>query len=259
MKIWNDSNVLVRDFIPCYRKSDNVAWLYDLVNNIFYTNSGTWTFTVWPNVSWAEHEMVNAYIWQWLIDFSYSYDFTNKSISQIEADWYTIARDWTIYHDWIQFGSNWVRTTDSVSWRDIYTADASFWVELTADSVYHAVLNWYWDWYSVPQVNFWWWCSFFFSMWGSTNIWRFHINGTNYTNTWSSTVASRKIDATVDLKNWTAEIKFYVWSTLTSTISRTLTTAEIESAIWNTPNAFVAPKRCRVKDISYNITNCKAL
>ena len=24
---------LVRDFVPCYRKSDNVIWLYDLVNN----------------------------------------------------------------------------------------------------------------------------------------------------------------------------------------------------------------------------------
>lgn len=39
-----DSDTLVRDFVPCYRKSDNVAGLYDLVNNVFYTNAGSGTF-----------------------------------------------------------------------------------------------------------------------------------------------------------------------------------------------------------------------
>ena len=38
-------NVLVRDFIPCYRNSDNEVGLYDLVNDVFYTNEGTGTFT----------------------------------------------------------------------------------------------------------------------------------------------------------------------------------------------------------------------
>ena len=45
-----DGTTLVRDLVPCYRKADNVIWLYDLVNNQFYTNSWTWTFTKWPNV-----------------------------------------------------------------------------------------------------------------------------------------------------------------------------------------------------------------
>lgn len=39
-----ESDVLIRDFIPCYRKADNVIGLYDLVNNVFYTNQGTGTF-----------------------------------------------------------------------------------------------------------------------------------------------------------------------------------------------------------------------
>jgi len=43
---WN----LVADFIPCYRTSDNVIGMYDLVNNQFYTNSWSGTFTKWPNV-----------------------------------------------------------------------------------------------------------------------------------------------------------------------------------------------------------------
>lgn len=37
-------NTLVRNFIPCYRKADGEIGLYDIVNNRFYTNSGTGTF-----------------------------------------------------------------------------------------------------------------------------------------------------------------------------------------------------------------------
>lgn len=43
-KITDDNN-LVRDFIPCYRKSDNEIGMYDVINDVFYTNQGTGTFT----------------------------------------------------------------------------------------------------------------------------------------------------------------------------------------------------------------------
>lgn len=49
-KIW-DSWTLVRDLVPCYRKSDNVIWMYDLVNDVFYINSWSWTFTKWADVN----------------------------------------------------------------------------------------------------------------------------------------------------------------------------------------------------------------
>ena len=42
-KILDGSNE-IRNFVPCYRKSDNKAGLYDLVNNEFYTNQGTGDF-----------------------------------------------------------------------------------------------------------------------------------------------------------------------------------------------------------------------
>ena len=42
-KIYDDDTI-VRDFIPCYRKSDNKAGMYDLVNGEFYTNQGTGEF-----------------------------------------------------------------------------------------------------------------------------------------------------------------------------------------------------------------------
>lgn len=42
-KFYQD-DVLIRDLIPCYRKSDNVIGMYDIVNNSFYTNKGTGVF-----------------------------------------------------------------------------------------------------------------------------------------------------------------------------------------------------------------------
>lgn len=41
--IW-DNGTKIRDFVPCYRKSDNEVGMYDIVNNVFYTNDGTGTF-----------------------------------------------------------------------------------------------------------------------------------------------------------------------------------------------------------------------
>lgn len=43
LKFYED-NTIIRDFIPCYRKSDNEVGLYDIVNNQFYKNQGTGSF-----------------------------------------------------------------------------------------------------------------------------------------------------------------------------------------------------------------------
>lgn len=45
-----DNGALVRNFVPCYRKSDHTAGLYDLVNNVFYANAGSGVFAVGSNV-----------------------------------------------------------------------------------------------------------------------------------------------------------------------------------------------------------------
>ena len=52
------NNVLVRNFVPCYRKSDNKPGLYDLcgstcslTNSPFYVNAGTGEFINGPEVS----------------------------------------------------------------------------------------------------------------------------------------------------------------------------------------------------------------
>ena len=43
-----ESGSVVKDFVPCYRKSDGVAGLYELKTKEFYTNAGTGEFTKGP-------------------------------------------------------------------------------------------------------------------------------------------------------------------------------------------------------------------
>lgn len=49
-RLWN-GETLVRNFVPCYRKSDNEIGLYDLVNDVFYDNDGSGTFTKGSNIT----------------------------------------------------------------------------------------------------------------------------------------------------------------------------------------------------------------
>lgn len=45
-----DGEKMIRHYIPCYRKSDNVIGVYDIVNDKFYTNEGTGNFSKGKNV-----------------------------------------------------------------------------------------------------------------------------------------------------------------------------------------------------------------
>ena len=42
----------IRNFVPCYRKSDGVIGLYDTVEGVFYTNRGSGDFTKGPDILW---------------------------------------------------------------------------------------------------------------------------------------------------------------------------------------------------------------
>lgn len=52
-KIYNN-DILIREFIPCYRKLDNTAGLYDLANGVFYANQGTGVFLMGEAVGKAD-------------------------------------------------------------------------------------------------------------------------------------------------------------------------------------------------------------
>lgn len=52
-RIYDNINV-IREFIPCYRKSDDKPGMYDTVNGVFYTNEGTGEFAVGANINYKK-------------------------------------------------------------------------------------------------------------------------------------------------------------------------------------------------------------
>lgn len=144
-KYWS-SWTLMLDLVPCYRKSDSVIWLYDIVNNQFYTNSWTGTFTKWPDVAkkniylWStklskiyvwSSEVKEVYVWNtmvwggnsWWTPWSNTliyYPLTSNLVDQM-WNWNTGTAHWNVtfssstwvYVDWdngiyVSWLSNWI-------------------------------------------------------------------------------------------------------------------------------------------------------
>lgn len=57
VKLYENENIM-RDFIPCYRKSDSEPGMYDTVSGTFFTNQGTGTFIVGNDVSWEAIDLL---------------------------------------------------------------------------------------------------------------------------------------------------------------------------------------------------------
>lgn len=57
VKLYENENIM-RDFIPCYRKSDSEPGMYDTVTKQFFTNAGTGTFIVGNDVSWDTASLI---------------------------------------------------------------------------------------------------------------------------------------------------------------------------------------------------------
>lgn len=53
---------LYRHYVPCYRKSDSVIWMYETQTNTFLTNLWTWLLTKWNNVS-SDRDIKAVYLW----------------------------------------------------------------------------------------------------------------------------------------------------------------------------------------------------
>lgn len=66
LRLWSsqiyDDWTLVRDFVPCYRIADWEIWLYDIENDVFYTNSWSWTFTKWDDVNTPYLDISKVYL-----------------------------------------------------------------------------------------------------------------------------------------------------------------------------------------------------
>lgn len=95
-----ESWTLVRDFIPCYRKSDSVIGLYDLVNNQFYTNSWTGTFTKWNDVNMVEKQVYPKVL-------HISSDLRWATLAWLQAQWWTDITSVS----WYNLNSSWLSNT----------------------------------------------------------------------------------------------------------------------------------------------------
>lgn len=186
------SGDLLRDFVPCYRKSDSVIWLYDLVNNQFYTNSWTGTFSKGNDVTMAE--LKNAYIGEYK-EITETYTVTDASNN---------TQSVSLYKAWYKIKSVTLSTTasNSAQWanydiriRDGLTGSDYFifwsWVggnETSSKTYKLAFSNWSetdlwtstWYWYAYTTINIvdtiysdWTWNS---QYWEHNNSWDFSSN-----------------------------------------------------------------------------------
>ena len=138
--------------VPCYRKSDNVIWMYDLVNNQFYTNSWTGTFSKGNDVTMPV--LKNIYIGEYK---GIVFDFQNNWLS-----WCTLSWDYTSYSEveswqWIKF--YWPNTSWNM-WLVVSLPSSVFWKaikQLVLDCYYPESWYWRWKWFwcFTSAYNYW--------------------------------------------------------------------------------------------------------
>lgn len=49
-KVWDENNILQQWFVPCYKKSDNMVGMFDIIEKKFYNNNGTGNFIKGGNI-----------------------------------------------------------------------------------------------------------------------------------------------------------------------------------------------------------------
>jgi hypothetical protein len=224
-----ESGTLVRDFVPCYRKSDTEIWVYDLVTNAFFTNQGTGTFTKWNNVWWLQEKQVRAPSSSWwtLTDsFSWtSLDTNNWTIDYIASIWtVTVNNGITVSTNWAWAGNAWwpsVRTLKTLTGNE-----KKITVSYTVTSVTNWSISIWWQTFnrvsesSVYKCN---WDLPLVEMYSNSSI---NVTKSSTTFSWNTNTAYNSYTYTavqtpftltteLDLENRT--VKQYNWTTLLTT------------------------------------------
>lgn len=182
-----------------------------------------------------EHKLKNAYIGQWI--YNYSYDFMNKSVATLQSDWWTFSRNWWTVTDWWSFTSNWFHNTNTSEsnkfWlitRPVDFSNASkiiiTWdLYLVSGSWNGAIYAWALDWDTYPTT---WFSCRFNSMNNSGYTW-FWL----YTYSTSAGVFDRTTLATwnysfeynVDFSNMTTTVTLNSYNPVSTTLNSTDVTA----------------------------------
>ena len=192
-KVWKNNN-LIRDYVPCYRISDWAAWLYDLVEWKFYTNSWTWAFKRWAPVNvW---EMPN-----WYTELQY-----------IQSDWTSC---------WINTGI----TPHDTSFFEIEFKMNPTALKSSGNYFYWTASSWAWNSFEYTSSS----SSSYWNVWSSTLIWALSPNLSTWTdyifdckyswNNWWTLTVSWTYSKSVNYSwsTWTKPLYFFcAWDDLTA-------------------------------------------
>lgn len=146
-----NSWILVRDMIPCYRKSDWTIWMYDIVNDVFYSNVNSWTLWEWNDINGLPVKAV--YLWTTKVRPTIIPDYlcltanTAGSTVRLKKAWSPTSvsletstdwRNWSDYTIWdtITLSAIW----DKVYWRNKSETDT--WFSINVNSYYQFVMTW---------------------------------------------------------------------------------------------------------------------
>ncbi len=131
-KIYDENHILIRNFIPCYRKSDNIIGLYDMINKKFYTPAGNEPFSKGEDVPNGYHDIMasqpfvydtaqnlnaNTYMregyiftgWNTMPDGSgtfYADEQEVNNLSSVDGDLVNLYAQWEVEHFDIVFRRN---------------------------------------------------------------------------------------------------------------------------------------------------------
>lgn len=94
-----DDGILVRDYVPAKRNSDGVLGLYDLVNDVFYTNAGTGTFIAGEEIHQYTygHEITIKEYGMWSVTATNGEDTTTQDVLVDAAVEYEIEMSYRLY------------------------------------------------------------------------------------------------------------------------------------------------------------------
>lgn len=203
LKVYNQSSTVLYNLIPCYRKSDWVIGMYDLVNSVFYTNSWTGTFSKGNDVTMAE--LNNAYIGEvwtpWSNTIAY-YPLTSSTTTTDQKWTYNLTNAWNVVfwtYQWVSCAYfNWTTTSQlyntslSFAARPTQTVLVWMYISWTSTSVYQTIYHtwitsktgklgsWfkYWTWLCIGSW-YWWYESI--KSWNINGSWHLLVNVTNWT------------------------------------------------------------------------------
>lgn len=260
-----DNLELVRDFIPVKRKSDWELWLFDKVEQKFYKNKWSWAFTAWPKIwvilnsnsisltsAWQTYQLTATANPSSIWSQGYRRKSSDTTIATVSNSWlvtcvtpgectitctaiatgdvdtcsvitieeYVLLSEWGSINKFSELAKSDNNTYTSLydEWTrrraQVWTTDkcTSMYKNFDKNIVKFDILFQYTENYSYSWVYF----NLQPTVWSSDlwEAWRFEIN--NWQDTYS----------------WWSWIKFYRWTTWTSTtISSWVTTADVR-VVW---------------------------